>query len=79
MENKREKTISKTFYDDEIKGVMQIDGRKVIYLKPRVTRKRFYDWFDDEAFSHINQEAINYEKAEYFKKVIMGEDDFTND
>lgn len=75
----REKTISKNFYNDEIKGVMNIDGRKVLYLKPRVFRKRFYDWPDDEYISHINQELINYEKAEFFKKVIMGEEDFTNE
>lgn len=75
----RAKTISENYYDDEIKGVMMIDGKKVLYLKPRVFRKRYYDWPDDEAIPQINQELIAYEKAEYFKKVIMGEDDFTND
>ncbi len=67
------------FRDSEIKGFIMIDGRKVTYLKPRVTKKKYYDWPDDEAISHINEEMIRFEKAEWFKKLIMGEDDFTND
>jgi hypothetical protein len=72
--------MSKHFKKHEILGYMMVDGRKVTVLRMGVTRKRYYDYIDPYTLeSHINQEMINYQKAEHFHKVIMGEDDFTND
>lgn len=76
----KEKTISKNFYNNEIKGVMEIDGKRVLYIKTGVKRKHFGDDLGDgDYFKQLNQEMINYEKAEFFKKVIMGEEDYTNE
>lgn len=75
----REKTISKNFFDDEIKGVLEINGRKVIYLKERVVRKRYWDWCNDTFLSHLNQELINQERIEKYYKEIVGIDDWANE
>jgi hypothetical protein len=75
----REKTISKNFYNDEIKGVLEIDGRRVIYLKERVIRKRYYDWCDDTQLSQLNQQLIDLQRYEKYYKEVVGQDDFEND
>jgi hypothetical protein len=67
------------FKEKEILGYLIIDGRKVTYLKEGVKRKKFNDNLEpDQLEPHLNQELINYTKAEYFHKVVMGEDDFEN-
>lgn len=72
--------LSKNFRNREIKGIMTINGKRVLYLKTGVKRKHFYDDLGDgEFFKQLNQEMINYEKAEEFRKQIMSEDDFSND
>jgi len=74
------RTKSKNFNDSELKGIMYIDGQKVVYLKTGVKRKHYYDDLGDgDHFKQLNQEMINYEKAEEFRKEIMGQDDFTNE
>lgn len=74
----RTKTMSKNFFDYEIKGVLEIDGRKVIYLKDNVVRKRYFDFSDDQYAEHLNQEVVNAEKLQDFYKKILGVDDFEN-
>lgn len=71
----REKTISKNFYDHEIKGVITINGQKVIYLKDKVVRKRYFDFPDDDYVEHLNQQLINAERLQEFYKKYLGVDD----
>lgn len=67
------------FKESEIIGYLNIGGKRVTYLKMGVRRKHFNDHIDPEVLeSHLNQELINYEKGEYFHKVIMGEEDYEN-
>jgi hypothetical protein len=74
------RTISQNFNDSQIRGVLEIDGKRVLYLKTGVKKKYYNDDLGDgEHFKQLNQEMINYEKAEHFKKIIMGEDDFSNE
>lgn len=72
------KTISKNFYDFEIKGVLEIDGKKVLYLKNNVVRQRYADFSNDDNVEHLNQQLINAQRLERFYKEIMGIDDFEN-
>ncbi len=76
FKTERAKTISKHFYDNEIKGVLEIDGRKVIYLKDRVTRKHYYDWCNDDFLTQLNQNLIDLKRYEDYYKKIVGVDDF---
>jgi hypothetical protein len=69
---------SKHFSESEIKGSMIINGRKVIYLKEGVKRKRYNDNLNGDEIPHINQELINFESYDFFYKKIMGIDDFEN-
>ena len=66
------------FRDEEIKGYMEINGRRVIYLKEGVTRKRYNDHLKGDEIPHVNQELINFESYDFFYKKIMGIDDFEN-
>lgn len=76
-------TISKNFKDSEIKGVMYIDGKKVLYLKEGVKRRKYIEETlnVDESIleTHINKQLINYQKWEKFYKRIIGVDDYSND
>ena len=83
VQKDRPKTISKHYYDYQIKGVLYIDGRKVLYLKPGVKNK-FYpeDIGVPSVYAlepHINQDLINYQSWENFYKQIMGVDDYGNE
>jgi len=70
---------SLNFRKHEIIGYMYIDGKRVTYLKMGVKRKHFNDNIDPDLLEpHLNQILINFEKGEYFHKVIMGEEDFEN-
>lgn len=67
------------FKNSEIIGYLYIDNIRVTYLKMGVRRRHFNDNIEvDELEPHLNQILIDYEKGEYFHKVIMGEDDFEN-
>jgi hypothetical protein len=75
-------THSKNFKDHEIKGVSYDEnGKKVIYLKEGVRRKKFKDdvWDEEILESHLNQELINYNKWEQFYSKVLGLDDYEND
>lgn len=73
----RTKTISKHFYDDEIKGVINIDGKRVIYLKPHVKRLyRYDDHLLEDEMDHLNKKVINTKRLEIFLKRVVGIDDF---
>ena len=69
---------SKHFSESEIKGYMMIDGKKVLYLKEGVIRKRYNDHLKGDEIPHINQELVNFESYDFFYKKIMGVDDFEN-
>ena len=76
-------TISKNFYDREILGVMEIDGKKVLYLKPGVKR-RFYaaDMSNPKHYkleTHINDELVNFQRWEDYYKKVVGVDDYEQD
>jgi len=67
------------FRKREIIGFMYVDGIRVTYLKMGVKRKHYNDNLEpDQLEPHLNQILINFEKGEYFHKVIMGEEDFEN-
>lgn len=76
-------TISKNFKDSEIKGVMYIDGKKVLYLKEGVKRRRYIEdtiGVDESILeSHLNTQLLNYQKWEKFYKRIIGVDDYANE
>jgi hypothetical protein len=73
----RTKTHSKHFYDDEIKGVMEIDGKKVIYLKSHVKRLyRYDDHLLEDQMDHLNKKLIFMKRLELYLKRIVGLDDF---
>lgn len=74
------RTISQNFNDSQIKGIMYLDGKRVLYLKTGVKKKYYNDDLGTgEFFPQLNQELINYEKAEEHKKAIFGEEDFSNE
>lgn len=75
-------TISKNFKDSEIKGVMYIEGKKVLYLKEGVKR-RFYKndlprWAMENP-SHINHLLVFFKKYEDTIKMLYGGDDFSTE
>lgn len=75
-------THSKEFKDHEIKGVYYENGKKVIYLKEGVKRKKFKEdlWNTEEILdSQLNKELIHYQKWERFYQIVMGEDDYENE
>lgn len=69
--------LSKNFSDDEIKGVLYIEDRKVLYLKTGVKRRNFNDDLGTgEHFEQLNQILIANELREKVMKVLYGGDDF---
>lgn len=77
----RTKTISKNFYDDEIKGVMEVDGKKVIYLKEGVKRRKYAGdlptWYLEHPL-HINHLLIYLSRYEEAMRLLYGGDDFSD-
>jgi hypothetical protein len=63
---------SNYWYDSEIKGIMYIDGKKVIYLKPHVKRLwRYNDHLLEDKMDHINHKRIFLENlAKYYKNIV---------
>ena len=73
--SKRTKTISKNFYDDEIKGVYYEDGRKVIYLHEHTHRTYNPYLLDYDRINHRNQQIDFLNKIkELYGKLYGGED-----
>ena len=69
--------LSKNFRDDEIIGILDIEGKKVLYLKTGVKRRKFNDDLGDgEHFEQLNQILIANELREKVMKVLYGGDDF---
>lgn len=66
------------FKEDEIKGFIMIDGKKVTYLKPNVKCINKFDYLDDKIMDHINQDLIRMKKYESFYRKIIGIEDFEN-
>lgn len=75
--------ISKNFRDSQIKGVLYIDGKKVLYLKDGVKCK----WYPEDMGnpspnrleSHLNMELINYERQIIFYRDVLGKEDLENE
>lgn len=85
----RTKTISKYFFDDEIKGVTYVSIpqdsefsskvvlKRVIYLKTGIKRMHFNDDLGvGDHFEQLNQELIANERRELAVKILFGGDDF---
>lgn len=73
------RTLSKNWFDHEIKGIMYIDGIKVIYLKPSAKRLwRFNDHLLENQMDHINKHLIIKEQIELYYKKIVGQDEPDN-
>lgn len=73
------RTLSKNFYDDEIRGIVEVDGKRVLYLKTNVRRRRYIEeMYEDpnEIDSQINKELIQRELREKFYKEILGLEDY---
>lgn len=66
------------YKEDEIKGFIIIDGKKVTVLKPNVKRIDRFDYLDDRIMDHINQDLIRMKKYESFYRKIVGIEDFEN-
>lgn len=58
----RPKTLSKHFYDEEIIGVYYENGRKVIYLKERISRLTHDPLIEklEEDYYHFKQRIHDY-------------------
>lgn len=68
-------TISKNFKDSEIKGVMTIDDKKVLYLKEGVTRLKYNDSLSDYDMDHINHGMIFLERYNDVMTKLYGDND----
>jgi hypothetical protein len=72
-------TQSKNWMDSEIKGIMYIDGKKVIYLKPHAKRLwKYNDHLLEDEMDHLNKRLIAVERLQYFFKHILGTDEPEN-
>lgn len=73
-------TISKNFDDSEIKGIMYIDGKRVLYLKEGVKRRFYKKDLTRDKYDHpdqVNHIMKFFEKYEETMKIMYGGDDFT--
>lgn len=68
--------LSKNFRDDQIKGILEVDGRRTLYLKEGVRKKSYGDHLDDTQMDHINHVLIYFERYEELMKLLYGGDDF---
>ncbi len=65
------------FKPHEVIGYLEIDGRRVTYLKPGVKRLRRYPvTASDDYARHINQELVYFERWQKFAKSVLGIDNF---
>lgn len=73
----RKKTISRWFYDDEIKYKTSTG---IIYLKQGIKRspQSFFNWWDEteESASRINRQRIFQDKIERAVKLRQEENDY---
>jgi len=69
--------IQSKFKPEEIIGFLEIDGKRVTYLKPHVKRlSRYPETEHEDVMNQLNQPLIGLQKyADYLKKVV-GLDDF---
>lgn len=72
-------TISKNFRDDQIKGVMYINGRKTLYLKEGVTNCHHNDILSDDVMNQINPVIIFLDRYEEVITKLYGGDDFEDE
>lgn len=74
-------TISKNFKDSQIKGILYIDGRRVLYLKDGVKKKWYPEDIDNPSIyileSHINKELVSYQSQIKFME-LMGIESWEN-
>lgn len=70
---------SKHFKPEEIIGYMEIDGKRVVYLKEGVKRlRRYQDHLSSDHVYHLNYYLINKKRYERFLKEVVGLDDHEN-
>lgn len=67
--------ISKNFKDSEIRGVMEIDGKKVLYLKEGVTKLKYNDSLSDTDMDHINPVVVFLERYGEVMTKLYGDND----
>jgi len=75
-------TISKNFDDSEIIGVMQVDGRRTLYLKQGVKRRLYKSDLSRDSYYHpdqVNHLLIFFKKYEETVKMMYGGDDFSTE
>lgn len=76
----RTKTKSKNFYDDEVIGTyLDENNKKVIVLKPLVTRLHYYDYIDPDKIDQVNNHLIIHERYNKVNKLMFGDTDFESD
>lgn len=69
------KTQSKNWFDHEIIGVINMEGKKVIYLKSHVKRQwKYNDSLYEGNMDHLNKKAIATERMQLFYKWVLGID-----
>ena len=67
---------SKHWLEHEIKGIMNIDGRRVIYLKTPVKRLwRYNDHLMEYRMDHNNKSIAAAKSISLFYKLVLGQDD----
>jgi len=76
--SKRTKTISKNFFDDEIKGVYYEEDKKIIYLKDDTHRTYNPYLLDYDRVTHRNTTLDIVEKYRKVYIKLYGEGDFSN-
>lgn len=69
--------IKSNFTEDEIIGFLEIDGKRVTYLKPHVKRlSRYPETLHEDQMDHLNQPLIGLQRYAKYLKEVVGLDDF---
>lgn len=68
--------MSKIFKPEEIIGYVEVDGKKVVYLKQGVKRNPNYYSPQEPEGQHINQSLVWLKRWEQYYKKVVGIDDF---
>lgn len=82
MEQQNNNTISKNFKDSEIIGVLQVDGRRTLYLKQGVKRRFYATDLSRDSYYHpdqVNHLLVYFKKYEEMMKIMYGGDDFSEE
>ena len=65
------------FKPEEIIGFLNIEGRRVTYLKPRIKRLHRYPETEiEDEITQLNQPLIGLQKYAKYLKEVVGLDDF---